>query len=167
MILFILAQQPEVTGCIDWPFTVTATGYGSAVWWDGAKKHTTSAHRLAYVLLVGSIAPGQQIDHLCRNRLCVNIAHLEQVDARTNTSRSNARSAATLQAQDAAGTCSRGHEWIQGSTQCQDCSRASQRRRESSIRAARQALGLSRREYTARYGRSGRVARSLVDAADV
>ena len=45
------------------------------------------AHRLAYELLVGPIPTGLQIDHLCRNRRCVNVEHLEPVTHRENALR--------------------------------------------------------------------------------
>lgn len=48
-------------------------GYG--VFWSAAG--IWSAHRLAYELHVGPIAPRFTIDHLCRNRDCVNPKHLE------------------------------------------------------------------------------------------
>jgi hypothetical protein len=51
------------------------------------------AHRFAYELLVGPIPEGLVIDHLCRNRRCVNPAHLEPVTAEENWRRGDAPSA--------------------------------------------------------------------------
>lgn len=50
------------------------------------KKHRR-AHRVAYELCVGTIPEGLSLDHLCRNRLCVNPAHLEPVTHRENVLR--------------------------------------------------------------------------------
>lgn len=45
------------------------------------------AHRIAYELAIGPIADGLTIDHLCRNRGCVNPAHLEPVTISENIRR--------------------------------------------------------------------------------
>lgn len=53
-----------------------------------------SAHRTLYECLVGPIADGLQLDHLCRTRNCVNPAHLEPVSCKENIERGWAARAA-------------------------------------------------------------------------
>lgn len=64
-----------------WPWTgPTVRGYG--------RLHGRRAtHRVAYELLVGPIAEGLTLDHLCRNKLCANPAHLEPVTLAENIRR--------------------------------------------------------------------------------
>jgi hypothetical protein len=51
------------------------------------------AHRWAYEHFVGPIPDGLTIDHLCRNKACVNPTHLEPVTLRVNILRSDGVSA--------------------------------------------------------------------------
>ena len=43
-----------------------------------------AAHRLGYLVLCGDIDPGLVLDHLCRNKGCVNPHHLEPVTDQEN-----------------------------------------------------------------------------------
>lgn len=54
---------------------------------DGRIRRKTPAHRVAYQLLVGPISEGLELDHLCRNTLCVNPNHMEPVTHRENCRR--------------------------------------------------------------------------------
>lgn len=51
----------------------------------------TSAHRVAYELLIRPIPTGLVLDHLCGDTLCVNPEHVEPVTAAENRRRQAAR----------------------------------------------------------------------------
>jgi hypothetical protein len=75
----------EETGCWEWARFKSSAGYGYA------KLNGVSvlAHRLYWMRENGPIPDGYEIDHLCRNRACVNPAHMEVVSHKENTDRRN------------------------------------------------------------------------------
>lgn len=54
---------------------------------------TRWAHRIAYQTFIGDVPVGLQLDHLCRERRCVNPTHLEPVTCRENLLRGEGFSA--------------------------------------------------------------------------
>lgn len=77
------------TGCWEWQACRCSGGYGNF----RHKGRVVVAHRLAYETLVGPIPEGLDIDHLCRNRKCVNPHHLEPVTRRENILRGEGQGA--------------------------------------------------------------------------
>ena len=68
------------SGCWEWQSTKSSAGYG----YFYAHPKSVPAHRFAYELLVGPIPDRLTLDHLCRNRACVNPLHLEPVTLHEN-----------------------------------------------------------------------------------
>lgn len=77
--------------CWQWIRPIGAGSNGYARFWDGERQ--VWGHRYAYELLRRPIPAGLQIDHLCRNRGCVNPKHLEIVTQKTNLQRGHGRGA--------------------------------------------------------------------------
>lgn len=73
------------------------------------------AHRVAYTIHKGPIPDGLQLDHLCRNILCVNPNHLEAVTQEENMRRSPFYGANSkmIKARREATHCQRGHEFTE------------------------------------------------------
>jgi HNH endonuclease len=67
--------------CWRWTATILRDGYGQF----RLNGKLIKPHRLAYELLVGPIPDGMMtLDHVCRNRACVNPYHLEPATNRDN-----------------------------------------------------------------------------------
>ena len=101
----------KTDSCWNWIGAKGARGYGSVgiVMLGGHRP----AHRVAFELLRGPIPDGLVLDHLCRNRACVNPEHLEIVTSRENSLRGDCAAS-----RNAAKThCPQGHEYTPENTQ--------------------------------------------------
>ena len=94
-----------VGDCIVWTGATDKAGYGR-INFEGENR---LVHRVAYELLHGPIPKGLELDHLCRNPICFNTAHLEAVTRSVNTRRGNL--ALVLKARaDSRTQCKNNHE---------------------------------------------------------
>ncbi len=119
--------SPYLGPCWSWTASISYDGYGhysqaGRIWY---------AHRWAWTMMRGEIPVGLGLDHLCRQKHCVNPAHLEPVTQRENVLRGNG-----LAAQCARRThCPRGHPYDEintyyrpnGGRFCRTCKRAGNR----------------------------------------
>lgn len=103
------------SGC--WEWTACLVGRYGYFW----NKKLGYSHRFIYEYYHGDISSVLELDHLCRNRKCVNPLHLEQVTHKTNMGRG-------MRAQST--HCKRGHEFTPENTypkptgrECRTCKR--------------------------------------------
>lgn len=111
----------------------TRKGYGRL----GIDGKLFQAHRVAYELANGPIPEGLELDHLCRNRACINPDHLEPVTGRENIMRGEA-----IPARNARKTeCKNGHPFTVentylrpsgGNRECRTCKLAAGQQRRAS-----------------------------------
>lgn len=79
----------QENGCWDWVGYHRPSRGGNVYgyWWLNGRQ--TPAHRAMYERHKGTIPAGLTLDHLCRNTICVNPAHLEAVTGKENILRGN------------------------------------------------------------------------------
>lgn len=107
------------SGCWKWIGKISKIGgyphFGDEKW------KTVRAHRWSFQHFNGPLVDGLVVDHMCRNRWCVNPKHLRQVTQKENIVNRKQRVLKT--------NCGRGHEynsentWVskRGSRQCKIC----------------------------------------------
>ena len=103
-----LILKNEISGCWEWCGYVSKHGYGQFSY----KKKSWKAHRIVYLLFSGDLKEGLEIDHLCRNRKCVNPKHLEQVTRAVNVYRGLSPIAVFMKRNE----CSKGHKYTPENT---------------------------------------------------
>ena len=127
------AKVDKSGDCWQWLGGFDRHGYGRH--WH-TEQGDRRAHRLAYELVKGSIPDGLTLDHLCRNKWCVNPDHLEAVTAGVNVLRGDTPAARNAAKRE----CWAGHPFDERNThvradgrrECRACMRDRMRARRAS-----------------------------------
>ena len=125
------------SGCWLWMLSDGSHGYpqGSMPKVMGAR--VSLAHRMSYIAFIGDVPNGYEVDHLCRNRCCVNPKHLEATTKHANRARQRGKIAKADHAiNDGCTTCGAEYRIVSGALICPACKaktqkRYKQRKRES------------------------------------
>lgn len=127
--IYISGTDGDEDDCWRWVGEIDSYGYGRMRVGGKYRK----AHRVVYEELVGPIATGLTLDHLCRNRRCVRPDHLEPVTRKENILRGSNFTAINARKTH----CPKGHEYIpantlitaSGARRCRACKAAADRAR--------------------------------------
>ena len=95
--------------CWLWKSALAPNGYGKF----SINNYPCSAHRISFEICKGIIPEELVIDHICRNRSCVNPSHLRAVTYRIN----NIENSDSVAAKNINKThCAQGHEYSKDNT---------------------------------------------------
>lgn len=113
----------DKSGCWNWTAGL-GNGY-SSFWIDG---ETRNGHRVIYEAFISPLGTEIHLDHLCRNRRCVNVEHLEPVTLSENVLRGVGVTAENSRKEN----CPRGHaydvNYSDGRRGCRQCNCDRQRK---------------------------------------
>jgi hypothetical protein len=73
--------------CYMWQGSHSGNGRGGGYPRMSLSGQTVAVHKVMFVNLNGYVPGRKQIDHLCRNRMCVNPDHLQMVTHKENQRR--------------------------------------------------------------------------------
>lgn len=90
------------TDCWEWSGTLRGGKYGTI----SIDNRAVMAHRASYAAFVAPVPAHLEVDHLCRNTICVNPEHLQPVTPGENRKRQG----------EAVTHCPKGHEYTESNT---------------------------------------------------
>lgn len=103
----LLGKVEQAGGCIVSTYSTGSHGYSQIGWHDAGRRTMALGHRVAWEAANGPIPEGMTIDHVCRNRRCINVDHLRLL-TNVENARDNGMARRTH--------CPQGHEYDEANT---------------------------------------------------
>lgn len=131
------AKVDKTPGCWNWNAAKDRDGYGVWSVRMAGKPKQFRVHRISFLLANGNIDEALTIDHLCKNKACLNPAHLQQVSMAENIRRSTSFNGSKTH-------CKNGHEFTASNTafrrgshrSCKTCHANNESRRYHKMKVA-------------------------------
>lgn len=92
----------DESGCWISRYSHSRNGYSQIGWSERGKRHMVTGHRASWVRVNGQVPLGMTIDHLCKQRMCVNPEHMRLLPNYENARRIDGKDWPI-------GTCANGH----------------------------------------------------------
>lgn len=126
--LHLISQLAPVGECLEWQGYVEPKGYGTIT----RDRKSLRVHRCVYKIVKGKISKLKVLDHLCRNKICANPDHLEEVKSGVNVLRGQGLAAKNLLKTH----CKWGHEFTKENSYSEPNKKQRRCRKCKAIRSA-------------------------------
>lgn len=131
----VLSRVEADGECIVSTYSLGSHGYAQVGWHEDGQRTVTVCHRVAWIAANGPIPVGMVVDHICRNRRCLRLDHLQLLTHEQNC----AQGGPVMRARP---TCKRGHDLATTATvgpdnrrHCRACARERHHERKNKTMA--------------------------------
>jgi hypothetical protein len=122
------AMDPN-SGCWLWLLSDGSHGYPQGAMYAVTGQRASLAHRLSYLAFKGEVPDGYEVDHVCRNKCCVNPDHLEATTKHANRARQAGKKASAHHTVgDGCTTCGATYRVVGAAIVCPECKKLTQAR---------------------------------------
>lgn len=117
------------SGCWLWLLSDGSHGYPQGSMPAVTGERVSLAHRMSHLAFKGEVPKGYDVDHICRNRCCVNPDHLEATTQHANRARQKGKKVSAHHTMmDGCTTCGATYQVVGNAIVCPECKKLAQAR---------------------------------------